>query len=633
MSHPQGTTEKPHYPLLERIQGPEELRALSEEQLPRLAEELRQYLIGTVSRTGGHLAAGLGVVELSIALHSVFDTPRDRLIWDVGHQAYPHKILTGRRERMPSLRQKGGLSGFLRRDESIYDAFGAGHSSTSISAALGMAAGLARQGQRRQVIAIIGDGALTAGMAFEALNHAGALDLDLLVILNDNDMSISPPVGALSNYLTRVLTGRFFNQVREGGKSVLSRLPGMREFMGRWEEHLKGMVTPGTLFEELGFNYYGPIDGHDLPTLISTLENLKALRGPRFLHLVTHKGKGFAPAEGDPCGYHGVSPFDPATGKMEKKPGGGPSYSRIFGDWLCDAAARDGRLVAITPAMCEGSGMERFRATYPERYYDVGIAEQHALTFAAGLACEGLKPVVAIYSTFLQRAYDQLIHDIALQNLDVTLAVDRAGLVGPDGATHAGSFDLTYARCIPNLVLMVPADEDECRRLLQTAYEYPGPALVRYPRGGGPSVPVDPGLSLLPLGQGELRRRGKRVALLAFGSMVMPATEVAETIDASLANMRFIKPLDTGLIAELAATHELLVTIEENSLLGGAGSAVNEWLHHQGLEVRVLNLGLPDRYLPQASREEQLAECGLDTPGILAAVRGTMASRRSPQVL
>ncbi len=613
------------FPLLEGIDAPADLRRLPPDRLPLLADELRRFLIQAVSRTGGHLAAGLGVVELSIALHFVFETPKDRLVWDVGHQAYPHKILTGRRERMHSLRRKGGLSGFLKRDESQYDAFGAGHSSTSISAALGMAAGFAQLGQRRHVAAVIGDGALTAGMAFEALNHAGSLDLDLLVVLNDNDMSISPPVGAMSNYLARVLSSRLYTSVREGGKSVLSQLPGIREFVGRWEEHMKGMVTPGTLFEELGFNYIGPVDGHDLPLLIATLDNMKSMRGPRLLHVVTRKGKGYKPAEGAPVAFHGVTPFNPETGKMERKPGG-LTYSSVFGNWLSDLATADPRLVAITPAMCEGSGMVRFAREHPERYFDVGIAEQHALTFAAGLACEGLKPVVAIYSTFLQRAFDQLAHDISLQDLDVTLAVDRAGLVGEDGPTHAGTFDLGFARMLPNLVVMAPSDGDECRAMLQTAYEHRGPALVRYPRGAASVVGGQTGFETLPIGQAQVLREGRRVALLAFGAMLDPALEAADALDATLVNMRFIKPLDESLIRTLTAGHSLLVTLEEGAVQGGAGSAVNEFLCRDGRVARVLNLGLPDRYVAQGTHAEQMRECGLDGPGIVASVRRGLAA-------
>ena len=607
------------YPLLDRVRIPADLQRLTESELPKLADELRGFLVNTVSRTGGHLAAGLGVVELTIALHRVFDTPHDRFVWDVGHQAYPHKILTGRRDRMHTLRQKGGLSGFPRRAESIYDAFGAGHSSTSISAALGMAAAAKQKGEKRQVVAIIGDGAMGGGMAFEAMNHAGALDLDLLVILNDNDMSISNPVGAFSNYLARLLSGKLYTRVRRGGMNTFGQIPGVGELMGRAEEHMKGMVMPSTLFEELGFNYIGPIDGHDMPTLVRTLRNMKDMQGPRLLHVVTQKGRGYEPAEGDPCVYHGVTPFNPDTGKMEKKKGGA-TYTQVFGDWLCDAAEKDDRLVAITPAMCEGSGMVRFAKEFPHRFFDVGIAEQHALTFAAGMACEGLKPVVAIYSTFLQRGFDQLAHDISLQNLDVTLAVDRAGLVGQDGATHAGSFDLSYVRILPNMVIMAPADENESRRMLQTAYEYEGPALVRYPRGVGPGALVEDAPSTLPLGKGQWLRRGRRVALLAFGSRLAAALEVGEELDLSVANMRFVKPLDEALVLQLADGHDLLVTIEENAVQGGAGSAVNECLARAHRVVPILNLGLPDRYIGHGSPAEQMRECGLDADGIRRAV-------------
>ncbi|WP_457675690.1 1-deoxy-D-xylulose-5-phosphate synthase [Thiolapillus sp.] len=613
------SSEQPSPSLLEQVDLPEDLRLLEADQLQPLADELREFLVKSVSRTGGHLAAGLGVVELTVALHYVFDTPRDKVIWDVGHQAYPHKILTGRRDRMDSLRQKGGLSGFLKCSESEYDAFGAGHSSTSISAALGMAVAAKLEGIQREHIAVIGDGALSAGMAFEALNHAGALDMDLLVILNDNDMSISNPVGAVSNYLARVLSSRFYNRMREGGKNVLGVMPGMRDLMDRWEEHMKGMLIPGTLFEELGFNYIGPIDGHDLPLMVQTLRNMKRMNGPRFLHVVTQKGKGFAPAEGDPCVYHGVGPFDPDTGEQAGG-SGGKTYTQVFSDWVCDQAAADERLVAITPAMCEGSGLVQFSREYPDRYFDVGIAEQHAVTLAAGMACDGLKPVVAIYSTFLQRAYDQLIHDVALQNLDVTFAVDRAGLVGADGATHAGAFDISYARCIPNMAILAPADEDECNRMLQTAWEHPGPAMVRYPRGKGPGVEVKPGRKPLPWGKGEKRREGKRVALLCFGALLGIGLEVAERLDASVANMRFVKPLDLALVEDLAARHELLVTLEENALMGGAGSAVTEALNEKGLQVPVMQFGLPDEYLEQGTQEEQLEMAGLTPDRIAAAI-------------
>lgn len=607
------------YPLLDRVNLPADLQRLASWELPTLAAELRSFLIGSVSKTGGHLAAGLGVVELTVALHYVFNTPYDRLIWDVGHQAYPHKILTGRRNRMDSLRQQGGISGFPRREESAYDTFGTGHSSTSIGAALGMAAACKQRQDHRQVVAVIGDAAMSAGMAFEALNHAGDLDLNLLVVLNDNDMSISAPVGAFRSHLARMLSGKLYTRVREGGKSALSHVPQISELVGRWEEHMKGMVMPGTLFEELGFNYIGPIDGHDLDTLITTLENMKSMSGPRLLHVVTQKGRGYKPAEGDPCVYHGVSPFNLETGKMDRKPSG-PTYTQVFGNWLCDAAAADERLVAITPAMCEGSGMVRFSKLFPERYFDVGIAEQHAVTFAAGLACEGIKPVVAIYSSFLQRGYDQLIHDVALQNLDVTFAVDRAGQVGADGATHAGSFDLSYARVLPNMVVMAPADENECRRMLQTAWRFEGPTLVRYPRGTGPGVEVETGLEVLPIGRGELRRQGQRVAILSFGSLLSQALEAADKLGASVANMRFVKPLDEDLVVRMADSHELLVTLEENVVQGGAGSAVNEFLARIQHPSRALNLGLPDRFIEHASSEQQLQEAGLDSAGIVRSI-------------
>ena len=608
------TSETP-YRLLPNVNLPADLRQLDADDLPELAGELRRYLIETVSKTGGHLSSSLGVVELTIALHYVFNTPEDRLVWDVGHQTYPHKILTGRRERMLTLRQKDGLAGFARRDESEYDTFGAGHSSTSVSAALGMAVAAARTASERKVVAIIGDGALSAGMAFEALNNAGDTHADILVILNDNDMSISRNVGAMSNYLTRILSGKVFTSVREGSKTVLSTVPPMWKFAKRWEEHVKGMIMPSTLFEEMGFNYYGPIDGHDLPTLVRTLRNLRGQKGARFLHVVTRKGKGYEPAEGDPCVYHGVTPFDPTTGKMEKKPSG-KTYTQVFGEWLCDMATRDVRLVGITPAMREGSGMVEFSKRFENRYFDVGIAEQHALTFAAGLAADGMRPVVAIYSTFLQRAYDQLIHDICLQNLPVLFAIDRAGVVGPDGPTHHGTFDLSYLRCLPNMVVMAPSDENECRQMLYTGFMHDGPAAVRYPRGPGSGMPVESDMQALPLGKAELRRKGSRIALLAFGSLLQPALEAGGAFNATVVNMRFVKPLDEALINELARTHELLITLEENAVTGGAGSAVNEYLAAANLAVRVVNLGLPDEFLGQGSREEMLAECGLDAAGI-----------------
>ena len=596
--------------VLSRVDTPEALRALDKSDLKGVAQAVRDYLVGSVSQTGGHLAAGLGVVELTVALHYVFNTPSDRLIWDVGHQAYPHKILTGRRQRMDSLRQKDGLSGFLKRDESEYDAFGAGHSSTSISAALGMAVAAKAEGLDREHIAVIGDGALSAGMAFEALNHGGALDADLLVILNDNDMSISNPVGAISNYLARVLSSRFYNSMREGSKQVLSKLPSMKDLALRWEEHMKGMVMPGTLFEELGFTYIGPIDGHNLPLLLSTLENMKRMKGPRFLHVVTQKGRGYAPAEGDPCVYHGVTPFDADTGKMEKK-AAGLSYTKVFSDWICDLAEQDPRVFAVTPAMCEGSGLVEFSRRFADRYLDVGIAEQHAVTFAAGLACEGQKPVVAIYSTFLQRAYDQLLHDVALQNLDVTFAVDRAGFVGADGATHAGSFDLSYVRCVPNMAILAPSDEAECRALLQTAYEFSGPALVRYPRGGGLGVTPKKELKTVPWGKGRIIREGKDVVVLNFGSVLGRALEVAERLNATVADMRFVKPLDQALIKQVAANHSLIVTLEENAVAGGAGAAVAEYISTENLHNRLLLLGMPDLFIEQASQAEQLDQAGL----------------------
>jgi len=618
-------TDSPQFPLLATIDSPADLRRLPEAELPALARELRAFLIDSVSRTGGHLAAGLGTVELTLALHYVYRTPEDRLVWDVGHQSYPHKILTGRRERMASLRQRGGLAGFPRREESEYDAFGVGHSSTSISAALGMALAARREGSPRRVVAVIGDGAMTAGQAFEALNHAGDARADLLVILNDNEMSISPNVGALSSHLARLLSGRMYSTVREGGKRILRNLPPVAELARRAEEHMKGMVVPGTLFEEMGFNYLGPIDGHDLPALVSTLRNVRQLRGPQLLHVVTRKGKGYAPAEANPCAYHGVGRFDPATGEPASAPATGPSYTQVFGDWLCDMAEADPSLVAITPAMREGSGLVAFSQRFPDRYFDVGIAEQHAVTLAAGLACEGLHPVVAIYSTFLQRGYDQLIHDVALQDLPVTFAIDRAGLVGPDGPTHAGSFDLAYLRCIPNLVVMAPADEDECRRMLTTAQRHPGPAAVRYPRGTGPGVPVSGELEPLPMGRGEIRRQGHEVAILSFGSLLDRALAAAEALGATVANMRFVKPLDTELLQQLLAGHRLWVTLEDNALAGGAGSAVAEWLADQGQAMPLLRLGLPDAFIEQGSRDELLAECGLDAAGIRRSIEHRLA--------
>ena len=613
-------SDTPEFPLLARINDPADLREFSSQELKALAAELRQFLLHSISQTGGHLAAGLGTVELTLALHHVFDTPNDRLVWDVGHQSYPHKIITGRRDQMPSLRKRDGLAGFPKREESPYDTFGVGHSSTSISAALGMAIAAQQEQSDRRVVAIIGDGALTAGMAFEALNHAGDLDTNLLVILNDNDMSISPNVGGMSNYFAKVLSGKLYSTVREGSKKVLGVMPPVWELARRAEEHVKGMVAPGTLFEELGFNYIGPIDGHDLDTLITTLRNLRALKGPQFLHIVTTKGKGFTPAEENPCTYHGVGRFNPESGTLEQKPSSGPTYTQVFSDWLCDMAAQDESLIGITPAMREGSGLVRFAEQYPKRYFDVGIAEQHAVTLAAGMACDGMKPVVAIYSTFMQRAYDQLIHDVALQNLPVLFAVDRAGVVGPDGPTHAGSFDLSFLRAIPNMAIMAPADENECRQMLTTGYQYNGPAAVRYPRGQGPGTEVEASLTPIPFGKGKIERRGKRIAFLSFGCLLQEALLASEHYDASVANMRFIKPLDEDLLLELAESHDLLVTLEDNVVMGGAGSAVNESLAAHRKLIPVLNLGLPDRFQDQGTREELLADAGLDSNAIIAAV-------------
>jgi len=608
-----------NYPLLSAINSPVDLRPLNEDELTQLADELRDFLIESVSGTGGHLSAGLGTVELTIALHHIFNTPHDRLVWDIGHQAYPHKILTGRRDAMRSLRRRGGLSGFLSREESEYDTFGAGHSSTSISAALGMASAAAMKNSDHHSVAIIGDGAMTAGMAYEALNNAGDQDCNLLVILNDNEMSISPNRGAMHNYLARILSGRVYSGVREGGRSILQNLPGAKKFVRRWEEHVKGMFMPGTLFEELGFNYIGPIDGHDLPTLTATLRNLHGLKGRQFLHIVTQKGKGYHPAEQDPCNYHGVTPFNRETGE-QKKSAASKTYTQVFSDWLCDMAETDEHLTGITPAMREGSGLVEFSEKFPQRYFDVGIAEQHALTFAAGLACEGFKPVVAIYSTFLQRAYDQLIHDVALQNLDVTFAIDRAGLVGADGATHAGVFDLSFLRCVPNMIVMAPSDERECRQMLTTAWLHEGPAAVRYPRGTGTGINPGTELEPLPIGEAEICRQGEQVAILAFGSRVADALEAGNKINATVVNMRFVKPLDKNLVAEMAERHSLIITVEENAVQGGAGSAVNEVLQEQGAGVRVLNLGIPDQFIGHGSYEEQLTECGIDTAGILTAI-------------
>ncbi len=611
------------YPLLETIDSPRQLRALARAELETLADELRRFIIHSVAETGGHLSSSLGTVELTIALHYVFNTPDDRLVWDVGHQGYPHKILTGRREAMAGIRQKGGISGFLKRSESEYDCFGAGHSSTSISAALGMSIAMARQSNPGRVAAIIGDGAMTAGMAYEALNHAGHVHSDLLVILNDNEMSISPNVGGMSNYLAKLLSGKLYSTMRESGKKVLRAMPPVAELARRAEEHMKGMVIPGTLFEELGFNYIGPIDGHDIDTLVTTLQNLYTLKGPQFLHVITKKGKGYPPAEDNPCAFHGVTPYDPGNGNMHKKAKQrGKAYTEVFGEWLCDMAEADERLLGVTPAMCEGSGMAEFAQRFPGRFFDVGIAEQHSITLAGGMACEGMKPVVAIYSTFLQRAYDQLIHDIALQNLPVMFAIDRAGIVGPDGATHDGVFDLSFLRCVPNMVIMAPTDENECRLMLTTGFRHDGPSAVRYPRDTGPGAPLQPSLETIAIGKGVVYREGRETALLVFGSLLHEALRAAEQIDATVVNMRFVKPLDEGLIDEMAAQHSLLVTIEENMIEGGAGSGVNEYLNSRGVNPPVINLGLPDRFGGHGKRGDLLAECGLNTAGILRAVNG-----------
>ena len=613
--------------LLESINSPADLRRLDRKQLPQLATELRAFLIDSVSKTGGHLSSNLGTVELTIALHVVFNTPDDRLVWDVGHQCYAHKVLTGRREGMSGLRMYSGVSGFPKRCESPYDTFGVGHSSTSISAALGMALAAKHKGEDRKAIAIIGDGAMSAGMAFEALNNAGVADADMLVILNDNEMSISPPVGALNNILTRLTSSKTYNVAREAGRHMLGFAPPLLELARRAEEHVKGMIAPGTLFEEFGFHYYGPIDGHDLDALIPTLENLKKLKGPKFLHVITKKGQGYKLAENDPILYHGVGKFAACDGIQSTKGPAKLTYTQVFGDWLCDMAKADSRLVAITPAMREGSGMVRFSAEHADRYFDVGIAEQHAVTFAAGLACEGLKPVVAIYSTFLQRGYDQLVHDVALQNLPVIFAVDRGGLVGADGPTHHGTFDLSFVTCIPNMVVMAPADEAECRQMLSTAYALDGPSMVRYPRGGGTGKIPHCNLDTLPVGKGEIRRQGKAIALLAFGSLVPAAIAAGEELDATVANMRFVKPLDVELIVELAGNHSLLVSVEENAVIGGAGSEIERVLAERGLNVPVLRLGLPDRFIDHGEQGQLLAELGLDKDGIVRAVR----ARTTPQ--
>ena len=612
------------YPLLDTINNPAQLRKLERNELDQLANELRNFLIESVSKTGGHLSSNLGTVELTVALHYVFNTPHDRLVWDVGHQTYAHKILTGRRKGMEKLRMHGGMAGFPRRDESEYDAFGTAHSSTSISAALGMAVAAELENKDRHVTAIIGDSSMSGGLAFEALNNAGAMDTNLLVILNDNDMSISPPVGALNNYLTSLLSGKAYATARQAGEKVLKVVPSVLELANRTQVHVKGMLAPSTLFEQFGFNYIGPVDGHDLDKLVATLSGIKNLKGPQFLHVITRKGQGYKLAEDDPILYHGVGKFDPDVGIVPKAPGK-PAYTQIFGDWLCDMAALDPRLVGITPAMREGSGLVRFSQEYPDRYFDVGIAEQHAVTFAAGLACDGIKPVVAIYSTFLQRAYDQLIHDVAIQNLPVVFAIDRAGLVGADGPTHAGSFDLTYLRCIPNMTVMTPSDENECRQMLYTAFQMDSPSAVRYPRGAGIGVTPIKEMKALKIGLGEICRKGEKIAILAFGSMLKPSLEAAEEFNATVANMRFVKPLDDDLILSLAANHDLLVTIEENTIMGGAGSAVLESLESKGISTSVLQLGLPDTFIDQGNPVQMLVDCGRDKIGIIKAIRNKLS--------
>lgn len=613
--------------MLDTIHSPADLRRLELEALPALCGELREFLLNSVSTGGGHFSSNLGTVELTVALHYAFDTPRDKLVWDVGHQAYPHKILTGRREQMSSIRQKDGLAGFPKRSESEYDTFGVGHSSTSISAALGMALAAQQKGEDYQSVAIIGDGAMTAGMAYEALNHAGDLDANLIVILNDNEMSISPNVGALRKYLTRLLSGRMYSTMRESGKKALSHSKSLSKLVKLTEEHMKGMVLPGTLFEEMGFKYYGPIDGHDVEELVRVLENLKSIKGPRLLHVLTQKGKGYELAEEDPCTYHGVTPFNLKTGLVASVKKSTPTYTQVFGQWLCDMAEQDARLVGITPAMREGSGLVAFSERFPTRYFDVGIAEQHAVTLAAGFACEGIKPVVAIYSTFLQRAYDQLLHDVAVQNLPVVFAIDRAGLVGADGPTHSGNYDLSYLRCIPNMVVMAPTEENECRQMLYTAFQMDCPTAVRYPRGKGTGVVPQTEMQAIPLGKALKLRSGQSVAILLFGSLLAEAQAAAEELNATLVNMRFVKPLDKLMIRELAQSHDLLVTLEDNAVMGGAGSAVNEYLHEAGCAVEVLNLGLPDSYIDHAQREEQLVACGLDAQGIVEKINAGYGGR------
>lgn len=621
------------YPLLSRIITPADLRKLDEDQLPQVADELREYLLQAISMSGGHFSAGLGCVELTVALHFCFDTPRDRIVWDVGHQAYPHKILTGRGEQIGTIKKTGGLAPFPKRGESEFDTFGVGHSSTSISAGLGMALASAYNDDERRIVSVIGDGAMTAGMAFEALNHGGTLDPDMLVVLNENQMSISPNVGAITKILARMMSGPTVTNIRERGKQMMHRDSRVWRFMSRWEEHVKGMIVPSTLFEEFGFNYLGPIDGHDIPVLIRTLKTIQTVKGPNLLHIITAKGKGYEPAEQDPVKYHAVGPFDLEKGIVDPSPvvKPKPTYTDVFGRWLCDMAEQDEKLLAITPAMREGSGMVEFSQRFPDRYFDVSIAEQHAVTLAAGMACEDTHPVVAIYSTFLQRAYDQLIHDVALQDLPVLFAIDRAGLVGSDGPTHAGSFDLSFMRCIPNLMIMVPADENECRQMLYTGFKHQGPAAVRYPRGKGPGTTVETAMQLIPIGKAEVVRHGAGIAILAFGSCLEPASEVASTLGATLVNMRFVKPLDADVIMKMAQSHDLLVTVEENAVKGGAGSGVNELLAANGIITEIMNIGLPDRYIEHGSRDDCLAMAKLNTKGILEQVNKRLKDRNNPQ--
>lgn len=621
------------YPLLDQIMTPADLRKLDQDQLPQVADELREYLLQAISKSGGHFSAGLGCIELTVALHYCYETPHDRIIWDVGHQAYPHKILTGRRDRIGTIKKTGGLAPFPKRTESEFDTFGVGHSSTSISAGLGMALASMHNNVSRRVVSVIGDGAMTAGMAFEALNHGGSLDPNMLVILNENQMSISPNVGAMTKVLARMMSGPTVTNIRERGKQLMHKNSRVWRFMSRWEEHVKGMIVPSTLFEEFGFNYLGPIDGHDLPVLLRTLRTIQTVEGPNLLHIITAKGKGYEPAEKDPVKYHAVAPFDPQRGIVSHTPSVKPlpTYTQVFGQWLCDMAEQDSSLLAITPAMREGSGLVEFEQRFPERYFDVSIAEQHAVTLAAGMACEGTHPVVAIYSTFLQRAYDQLIHDIAIQNLPVLFAIDRAGLVGSDGPTHAGSFDLSFMRCIPNMLIMAPANENECRQMLYTGFQHQGPAAVRYPRGTGPGHPVEPVMQALTIGKAEVIKRGKDVAILAFGSSLEPCSEVAKRIGASLVNMRFVKPLDADVIREMANSHKLLVTVEENAVMGGAGSGVNELLAATGGHFNILNIGIPDRYIEHGSRQDCLAMAGLDTDGILKQVNRRLELTGKPR--